>query len=118
MGDPSKVLLLEKVVQVVKRDNLLKLVELSGACLLCSPTAINIMDRHITETCCIIHLFLYTGKKLMDGLKDLSNRFPQHMKNNVRGIGTFCAFDLTSPQKRDEAFFRLQQHGLFVNYYT
>jgi 4-aminobutyrate aminotransferase/(S)-3-amino-2-methylpropionate transaminase len=30
MGDPSKVLLLEKVVEVVKRDNLLNLAQESG----------------------------------------------------------------------------------------
>ncbi|XP_046448564.1 4-aminobutyrate aminotransferase, mitochondrial-like [Daphnia pulex] len=81
MGDPSKVLLLEKVVEVVKRDNLLNLAQESG-------------------------------KRLMDGLKDLSKRYPQHIKNNVRGIGTFCAFDLSSPQKRDETFVKLQHHGV------
>ena len=80
MGDPSKIVLLEKVVQVVKRDNLLNLAQESG-------------------------------RKLMDGLKDLSKRYPQHIKNNVRGIGTFCAFDLSSSQKRDETFVRLQQNG-------
>ena len=30
MGDPSKVLLLEKVVEVIKRDNLLSIVQASG----------------------------------------------------------------------------------------
>lgn len=50
----------------------------------------------------------------MDGLKDLSKRYPQHIQNNVRGIGTFCAFDLSSPQKRDETFVRLQQYGLII----
>jgi 4-aminobutyrate aminotransferase/(S)-3-amino-2-methylpropionate transaminase len=49
----------------------------------------------------------------MDGLKDLSKRYPQHIKNNVRGIGTFCAFDLSSPQKRDETFVKLQHHGMY-----
>jgi hypothetical protein len=49
----------------------------------------------------------------MDGLKDLSKRYPQHINNNVRGIGTFCAFDLSSPQKRDETFVKLQHHGIY-----
>lgn len=30
MGDPSKVLLLDKVVEVIKRDNLLSVVQASG----------------------------------------------------------------------------------------
>lgn len=80
MGEPSKVLLLEKVVEVIKRDNLLSIVQASG-------------------------------KKLMDGLMDMSKRYPQHLKN-VRGIGTFCAFDSSSAEKRDEIVAKLKEKGV------
>jgi 4-aminobutyrate aminotransferase / (S)-3-amino-2-methylpropionate transaminase len=79
MGEPSKVLLLEKVVEVVKRDKLLENVQV-------------------------------TGKRLMEGLKDLSNRFPVEV-HNVRGIGTFCAFDCDTAEKRDEIVARLKTEG-------
>jgi 4-aminobutyrate aminotransferase/(S)-3-amino-2-methylpropionate transaminase len=41
MGDPSKILLLEKVVEVVKRDNLLNLAQESG-------------NRFITPLCVLL----------------------------------------------------------------
>ncbi|KAI9563024.1 hypothetical protein GHT06_010481 [Daphnia sinensis] len=80
MGEPSKVLLLDKVIEVIKRDNLLSIVQASG-------------------------------KKLMDGLMDMSKRYPQHLKN-VRGIGTFCAFDSSSAEKRDEIVAKLKEKGV------
>lgn len=46
----------------------------------------------------------------MDGLSDMSKRFPQHVKN-VRGIGTFCAFDSSSAEKRDEIVAKLKEKG-------
>nr|CAH0101920.1 unnamed protein product [Daphnia galeata] len=80
MGEPSKVLLLDKVIEVIKRDNLLSIVQASG-------------------------------KKLMDGLMEMSKRYPQHVKN-VRGIGTFCAFDSSSAEKRDEIVAKLKEKGI------
>lgn len=79
MGDPSKVIFLEKVIEVIKRDKLLDVVNASG-------------------------------KRLMDGLKDLSVRYPQNIRN-LRGIGTFCAFDCSSPEKRDEIVAKLKEKG-------
>ena len=79
MGEPSKVLLLEKVIEVIKRDRLLENVQASG-------------------------------RKLMDGMKDLAKRYPQHM-NSVRGVGTFCAFDCSSAEKRDEIVAKLKEKG-------
>lgn len=80
MGEPSKVLLLEKVIEVIKRDRLLENVQASG-------------------------------RKLMDGLKDLSKRYPQHL-NSIRGVGTFCAFDCSSVEKRDEIVAKLKEKGI------
>lgn len=80
MGEPSKVMMLEKVVEVIKRDNLLDVSKASG-------------------------------KRLLDGLKDFGARYPQHM-SNMRGLGTFCAFDSSSPAKRDEIINRLKDEGV------
>lgn len=41
---------------------------------------------------------------------DMSKRYPQHVKN-VRGIGTFCAFDSSSAEKRDEIVAKLKEKG-------
>jgi 4-aminobutyrate aminotransferase/(S)-3-amino-2-methylpropionate transaminase len=80
MGEPSKVLLLEKVVEVIKRDKLLENVQASG-------------------------------KRLLEGLKDFGQRYPQHV-SNTRGVGTFCAFDCTTPAKRDEIVVKLKVEGV------
>ena len=57
--------------------------------------------------------FLFQGKKLMDGLMEISKRYPQHVKN-VRGIGTFCAFDSSSAEKRDEIVAKLKEKGIIM----
>ncbi len=80
MGEPSKVLLLERVIEVIKRDKLLDNVQAAG-------------------------------KRLMDGLKDLSLRYPQNVRNH-RGVGTFCAFDCSSVEKRDEIVAKLKEKGI------
>jgi 4-aminobutyrate aminotransferase/(S)-3-amino-2-methylpropionate transaminase len=49
----------------------------------------------------------------MDGLMDMSKRYPQHVKN-VRGIGTFCAFDSSSAEKRDEIVAKLKEKGMLM----
>lgn len=46
----------------------------------------------------------------MDGLTDLRQRYPQHL-SNIRGLGTFCAFDLSSVAKRDEVVAKLKERG-------
>jgi len=80
MGEPSKVMMLEKVVEVMKRDNLLDIAQASG-------------------------------KRLQDGLKDFSSRFPKYV-SNVRGLGTFCAFDSDSAEKRDQIVAKLKAEGV------
>ena len=54
----------------------------------------------------------------MDGLMEMSKRYPQHVKN-VRGIGTFCAFDSSSAEKRDEIVAKLKEKGSFsLNFFS
>ena len=79
MGDPSKVVLLEKVIEVIQRDKLLDSVQASG-------------------------------KRLMNGLKELCQKYPQHILN-YRGIGSFCAFDSPTAEKRDEIVAKLKEKG-------
>ena len=73
-------MMLEKVVEVMKRDNLLDIAQASG-------------------------------KRLQDGLKDFSSRFPKYV-SNVRGLGTFCAFDSDSAEKRDQIVAKLKAEGV------
>ncbi|XP_065564125.1 4-aminobutyrate aminotransferase, mitochondrial-like [Artemia franciscana] len=80
MGEPSKILLLEKIIAIIKRDNLLQNVQ---AC----------------------------GEKLMAGLSDLGKIYPQHI-SSIRGLGTFCAFDASSPEKRDNICANLRMQGV------
>lgn len=42
-----------------------------------------------------------TGEYLMENLNRMQNDFPQHVAN-VRGVGTFIAFDVANPAKRDK----------------
>lgn len=80
MGEPSKVILLEKVVEIIKRDKLIENVRV-------------------------------TGDLLLNGLKDFGNRYPNVVKN-VRGRGTFCAFDCVSMAKRDQLVEQLKVEGV------
>ncbi|EGG16939.1 4-aminobutyrate transaminase [Cavenderia fasciculata] len=52
-----------------------------------------------------------TGKYLKDGLDEFQTRFP-HLLRNVRGLGTFLAFDLPSPQIRDQIVNSLRAKGV------
>lgn len=103
MGEPAKVVLLDKVIEVIKRDDLLSLVQASGN-----------VDSHLSYLFIDKNFRFLTkkiGKKMMEGLMDLSKRYPQHVKN-VRGRGTFCAFDSSSPEKRDEIVAKLKEKGI------
>ncbi len=53
------------------------------------------------------------GKRLHDGLLSLQEKHP-HLFSNARGLGLMCAFDLPSPEKRDEMKNRLYKNGLIV----
>lgn len=53
------------------------------------------------------------GKRLLDGLESLQEKYP-HLLGNARGKGLMCAFDLPSPEKRDEMKNRLYKNGLVV----
>lgn len=47
----------------------------------------------------------------MNGLKDFGNRYPNLVKN-VRGRGTFCAFDCVTMAKRDQLVEELKVEGI------
>lgn len=82
MGDPSKLILLEQVIQVICSENLV--------------TKIN-----------------QTGSKLFKGLSELQGKY-QHVISNVRGKGTFCAFDFKDGPTRDKALENLALHGVYA----
>ena len=48
---------------------------------------------------------------MLNGLKDLGQRYPNLVKN-VRGRGTFCAFDCDTMAKRDQLVDQLKVEGL------
>ncbi|KAG8222857.1 hypothetical protein J437_LFUL003502 [Ladona fulva] len=82
MGDPSKLVLLESVLRVIKRDKLL-------------------------ENAATV------GDLTMSGLFKLQNEFA-HLLSNVRGRGTFIAFDFPNSRIRDDIKNRLHVKGVHV----
>jgi L-lysine 6-transaminase len=53
------------------------------------------------------------GKHLLNGLQDLADKYP-NIISNARGRGLLCAFDLPSPEIRDEMKNRFYKNGLLV----
>jgi len=53
------------------------------------------------------------GKRLLEGLERTSQKYPNKL-SNARGLGLMCAFDLTTPEKRDELKNKLLANGLVV----
>jgi len=53
------------------------------------------------------------GKHLLEGLEDLEMKYSGKI-SNTRGLGLMCAFDLISPEKRDELRKKLYSNGLMV----
>jgi L-lysine 6-transaminase len=53
------------------------------------------------------------GKRLLDGLDDLHQKYSDKIFN-TRGRGLMCAFDLETPEKRDELKNKLYSAGLIV----
>jgi 4-aminobutyrate aminotransferase/(S)-3-amino-2-methylpropionate transaminase len=82
MGEPSKIVLLEKVVEVIKRDGLVKKAQ-------------------------------QVGDTLQKGLNDISSQYGNNVFN-VRGQGTYCAFDTTDAKTRDKILEVALTNGLHV----
>jgi len=53
------------------------------------------------------------GRRLLQGLEEIEKNYPQKICN-ARGRGLMCAFDLPTPEKRDELRERLYANGLLV----
>ena len=51
-----------------------------------------------------------TGDVLLKGLKDVGKQFPQLIQN-VRGQGTFCAFDMPNASTRDKYVAQMRNAG-------
>jgi len=82
MGEPSKLILLEAVLDTIQRENLLSRVN-------------------------------RVGDALQKGLHDISNRNPS-IFSNVRGRGTFCAFDCSSPAIREKMIGEMRKEGVHL----
>lgn len=82
MGEPSKIVILEKVVEVIRRDGLVE---------------------QANEV----------GQLLQKGLHDIAGNYPHHVFN-VRGQGTFCAFDTPDSQLRDKLLEVSLSNGLHI----
>ncbi|XP_064477476.1 4-aminobutyrate aminotransferase, mitochondrial-like [Ornithodoros turicata] len=81
VGDPTKLLLIEEVLKVIRTENLLENVRT-------------------------------TGKHLLDGMSEISKKYPATFLN-PRGRGTFCAADLPTEEARNK--FVTQMHLLGVH---
>ncbi|EME26950.1 4-aminobutyrate aminotransferase [Galdieria sulphuraria] len=55
----------------------------------------------------------HTGEYLKNGLMEASNQFPEQIKN-VRGKGTFLAWDCKSSEERDHFIYVLRQYGVNI----
>jgi len=53
------------------------------------------------------------GKRLLQGLEEIEKKYP-HKISNARGKGLMCAFDLPTPEERDDLKKRLYAHNLLV----
>jgi L-lysine 6-transaminase len=53
------------------------------------------------------------GKRLIQGLEAIERKYPQKI-SNARGRGLMCAFDLPTPEKRDELKDKLYANNLLV----
>lgn len=53
------------------------------------------------------------GKQLLEGLEKLEHKHSDKIFN-TRGLGLMCAFDLSSPEKRDELKNKLYANGLIL----
>ena len=53
------------------------------------------------------------GKHLLNGLEELSQRYPDKIFN-ARGKGLMCAFDLPTPEKRDELKNKMYSNGMVI----
>lgn len=82
MGDPSKLIMLEAAINVIRNENLVTKIQA-------------------------------TGQRLQKGLAELQNKY-QQVVSNVRGKGTFCAFDFKDSATRDKALERLALNGVYA----
>ncbi|MCK4332956.1 MAG: L-lysine 6-transaminase [Thermoplasmatales archaeon] len=53
------------------------------------------------------------GKRLLEGLEEIAQKYPDKI-SNARGRGLMCAFDLSTPEKRDEMKEKLYANDLIV----
>lgn len=82
MGDPAKLILLERVIDTIHRENLVGKIE-------------------------------QTGVRVQKGLHDLQSKY-NNIISNVRGRGTFCAFDFKDGATRDKVLEQLALHGVYA----
>lgn len=53
------------------------------------------------------------GKRLLEGIEEIEQKYPDKI-SNARGRGLMCAFDLSTPEKRDETKEKLYANDLIV----
>ncbi|XP_063961418.1 4-aminobutyrate aminotransferase, mitochondrial-like [Lytechinus pictus] len=82
MGEPTKLIMLEAIVDTIKKDNLLEVVQNSG-------------------------------KIILSGLEELQAKYPQFL-SRARGMGTFIAVDLSSPETAADIVTRGRKAGFIL----
>jgi len=61
----------------------------------------------------LLDLVRSSGDSVISGLNELAGLFPQNVRN-VRGQGTFVAFDADSPEERDIILTEMRNHGVHM----
>lgn len=80
LGEPSKLLMLDKVIKVTKEKQLFEVVKASGSV-------------------------------LVQGMQDVSDKYPEKI-SNLRGKGTFLAYDCPNTRTRDSLVHWLRNNGI------
>jgi len=82
VGEPSKLVLLEAVLDTIEKEDLLTRVQ-------------------------------QVGDDMINGLEDLSDKYPGVIKN-TRGRGTFCAVDCDTAERRDKIVSQMRTEGVHI----
>jgi len=79
------------------------------------PHKVLLLEAVINEikTHDLLDMSLQSGKVMLDGLKDLQNRFPG-LLHGARGLGTFCAIDCPNAAIRDQIVDNLRTNGVLT----
>ena len=94
MGDPCRLYVLQAVLEEIKKEHLLQLVQESGEVFLGG-----LKDLQVHRMCCYDYVYIY-----------LQVLYPW-LVHSARGIGTYCAISSNTTEMRDKIVYAMRQKG-------